>query len=444
MRDDADRQAEEVVDGPHPLRVAPGEVVVDGDDVGAPARQPVEDRRQGRDEASCPRRSASRRSGPGGATIAPISWTSKWRMPSVRCIASRPAAKTSGIRSSRTACSRSLSRLRRALARSLRRSRSWWWSSSSDGSSGAASSRDLGADGVDPLADLVVGQGVELGLELVGAVDQGLDPATARGRWYRRIVRESAWPAEYRVACADPPADAIGPRISRSVRASDTGSTTKPLPLSTTHAGRRHRPPPAPDAAPTIIGLPTIDVLRSTCRHRPPWRRWGTAPPSARPRRTRGPFPARGRRTRSATRCIVAPGRRRAARGSRRVRPWRGLVTAVPGSRPVPGHDGCRRCVGEVLAAVAGDDDRERDQPERQPERDRPRTSRSGSSPGWRARGSLPPLSDAPQRGERSWLCQFSSVTARGSRPPLPSGRWSCRLMGLRWCRSGAGRGGHR
>ena len=36
--------------------------------------------------------------------------------------------------------------------------------------------RDLGADDVDPLADLLVGEGGELGLQLVGLVDERLDP----------------------------------------------------------------------------------------------------------------------------------------------------------------------------------------------------------------------------------------------------------------------------
>ena len=87
---------EEVEDRAHPLRVAPGEVVVDGHDVDAAAGQRVEDRRPAARPGSCPRRSASRRSCPGGGRRAPISWTSKWRIPSVRFIASRVIAKTSG------------------------------------------------------------------------------------------------------------------------------------------------------------------------------------------------------------------------------------------------------------------------------------------------------------------------------------------------------------
>ena len=48
--DDADGQAQEPVDPAHPLRVAPGEVVVHGDDVHALALEGVQVRGQRRDE----------------------------------------------------------------------------------------------------------------------------------------------------------------------------------------------------------------------------------------------------------------------------------------------------------------------------------------------------------------------------------------------------------
>src|SRR3990167_1983333 len=48
--DAADGEAEEAVDGPHPLAVALGEVVVDGDDVHALARERVEISRGGGDQ----------------------------------------------------------------------------------------------------------------------------------------------------------------------------------------------------------------------------------------------------------------------------------------------------------------------------------------------------------------------------------------------------------
>ena len=87
-----DGQAEEAVDLAHPLGVALGQVVVDGDDVDALAGERVEIDRQGRDQrlafagvhfgdlASC-------------RTMPPISCTSKWRWPSVRLAASRTVAK---------------------------------------------------------------------------------------------------------------------------------------------------------------------------------------------------------------------------------------------------------------------------------------------------------------------------------------------------------------
>ena len=64
--DAADRQAEERVDLAHPLGVAAGEVVVDGDDVDAPAGQGVQVDGHRARRASCPRPSSSRRSCPGG------------------------------------------------------------------------------------------------------------------------------------------------------------------------------------------------------------------------------------------------------------------------------------------------------------------------------------------------------------------------------------------
>ncbi len=65
--DHADGEAEEAVDLAHPLGVAAGQVVVDGDDVDALALQARSGRRAGSPPASCPRRSSSRRSGRGGA-----------------------------------------------------------------------------------------------------------------------------------------------------------------------------------------------------------------------------------------------------------------------------------------------------------------------------------------------------------------------------------------
>ncbi len=90
MHDDADREAEEAVDAPHPFRVAAGEVIVHRNDMHALAGKRVEIDRQGRDQrlASPVRISAMPLS---CSTMPPINCTSKWRWP--KC-ASRPRARS--------------------------------------------------------------------------------------------------------------------------------------------------------------------------------------------------------------------------------------------------------------------------------------------------------------------------------------------------------------
>ena len=108
-------------------------------------------------------------------TTPPISWTSKWRIPRVRCIASRAAAKTSGRTSSRalsTSATVASCRLFAELAAAL--------GVEALGLLGGqrllvGDLADLLADLVDALADLVVRERGELLLELVGAIDVGLD-----------------------------------------------------------------------------------------------------------------------------------------------------------------------------------------------------------------------------------------------------------------------------
>ena len=92
MHDDADRQAEELVDAAHPFGVALGEIVVDGDDMHALAGERVEVDRQRRDQRLA---FAGAHLGDGAwcSTMPPISCTSKGRMPSTRRAASRTVAK---------------------------------------------------------------------------------------------------------------------------------------------------------------------------------------------------------------------------------------------------------------------------------------------------------------------------------------------------------------
>ena len=128
-----------------------------------------------------------------------MSCSSKWRIPSVRTIASRAIANTSGRMSSRASRIAWFSRFRRALASSRRRSRSGWWSSSSVGSSGEDRLAELVADRREPLADLRVGQGLDLFLEIVGLVDERLDPLQLTVVRIDEPGKESqAWAVKYR------------------------------------------------------------------------------------------------------------------------------------------------------------------------------------------------------------------------------------------------------
>ena len=137
--DDADRQPEEVVDRPHPLRVAAGEVVVDGDEVRATAGQAVEREGQRRDE---------------GLALARLHLGD---LPLVEDHAAdeldvevahpeRPLARLTGRREDlgddvvEGPVDRLVLALAARLARSERRSLSAWLSSSSDGSSPSATS----------------------------------------------------------------------------------------------------------------------------------------------------------------------------------------------------------------------------------------------------------------------------------------------------------------
>ena len=98
--DDADLEAEEAVDLAHPLGVALGEVVVDGDEVHALAGERVEVGGQ-RETRVLPSPVFISATQPKCSAAPPMIWTSKWRWPSVRLPASRTAANASGRRSSR-------------------------------------------------------------------------------------------------------------------------------------------------------------------------------------------------------------------------------------------------------------------------------------------------------------------------------------------------------
>ena len=88
---------------------------------------------------------------------------------------------------------RSFSRLRRAFASSRRRSSSGWLSSSSDGSSGRRPRGSRRGCSAICVADLVVGQGLELGLEGVDLVDQRLEPSDLAVVRVDESGKEASW-----------------------------------------------------------------------------------------------------------------------------------------------------------------------------------------------------------------------------------------------------------
>ena len=168
---------------------------------------------------------------PSWRTVAPMSWTSKRRMPSVRFMASRVIAKTSGRTSSSAFWRRAFSRLRRSLVSSRRRSRSSWWSSSSDGSSGCGARADLVADLGELGADLLVGQRLEFGLERVGLVDQGLDASKLAVVRVDETGKESHGTVSIR-------SDRRNPRSGWTLGASPRSPCRSPRPGSGTSARR--------------------------------------------------------------------------------------------------------------------------------------------------------------------------------------------------------------
>ena len=123
MHDDADAHAEEMVDLAHPLGVAPGQVVVHGDDVHALAGERIEVDGQGGDQGLA---LAGLHLGDLAVVQHHAADHLHVEMPlaSVRCAASRTTAKASGSRSSSVAPSRQpFTELRRLGAQRLIRQR---------------------------------------------------------------------------------------------------------------------------------------------------------------------------------------------------------------------------------------------------------------------------------------------------------------------------------
>jgi hypothetical protein len=173
--DHPDAHAEEVVDGTHPLRVAPGEVVVDGHDVDAAAGERVEHGGERRDE----------RLALAGLHLGDLSLVEHDAAHDLDVVLAHPqgplhrlAAHREDFRGDLVEADwiRSFSFFRRAFASSRRRSRSGVVALVVRGLVGLRDLADLLADLVEPLADLVVAERGDLVLELVGLVDDWLEP----------------------------------------------------------------------------------------------------------------------------------------------------------------------------------------------------------------------------------------------------------------------------
>ena len=221
--DHAHRQAQEPVRGPHPLGVASGEVVVDRDDVGAAPAEAVEHRGQGRDEGLALAR-------PHLGDLALVERDGAHQLDVVLAHAHGPlhglAARGEDLGDDlvhggaqalvlalpaglgQVAAALQVGAVELVLGRLLR----------------LRGLEDLGADQVDPLADLLVGEGLVLGFELVRAIDERLDPAQLAVVVVEESWRGSAWPAEYRVRAREAPdSRAGGVRPSGAGRDLDAG-----------------------------------------------------------------------------------------------------------------------------------------------------------------------------------------------------------------------------
>ena len=203
--DHADGDAERVVDRLHPIGVAAGQVVVDGDEVDAVAGERVEEDGAGSRSASCPRRSSSRRS---RRRAGPCRRSAGRRSGAGRASACPPrgtSAKASGSRSSSDSPS------------SRARSRS---SSASLADLGVVEQLHLGLEAVDRLDALLVFLELLRLAEAQRAVDEspchrvreyrtpsharpyaGCSHAPARGD-AAQASRPRIWPTRRRVAAA--------------------------------------------------------------------------------------------------------------------------------------------------------------------------------------------------------------------------------------------------
>ena len=172
--DDPERQSEEVVDRPHPLRVAPREVVVHRDEVGAPADEAVERQGQRRDE-----RLALARLHLGDPALVEDDAADELHVEVAHAQRSPAGLAGGGEDLGDRVVERGLDALVLALPPRLGEVAPPLGIGVVElvvgGLLRLGDLADVGLDGIDPLADLEVGEGLVLRLELVDLVDQRLE-----------------------------------------------------------------------------------------------------------------------------------------------------------------------------------------------------------------------------------------------------------------------------
>ena len=216
MLDDAHREAQAVVDGAHPLRVALGQVVVDGDDVDAAAGHGVERGREGCHEGLAL----------AGLHLGDLALVEHDAAHELHVEGAHAQLASADLAGGREDVRQDLVEgLLEALAcppagaarrRSARRSLSAVWTSSSDGSVGGAASRTSSRTVGHLGPDLLVGEGLVVRLEVVDAGHDGPQPVEVGFVAAADEAGEDAahGSPKYRLPC--PRTRAAAPRAGRS------------------------------------------------------------------------------------------------------------------------------------------------------------------------------------------------------------------------------------
>ena len=261
---------------------------------------------------------------------------------------------------------------------------------------------DVGPDQVDPLADLRVGEGLVLGLELVRAIDERLDPAQLAVVVVEELGEEAHGRLSIGCRAREAPDSRGRGRGRRSGAGRDLGAGVRVGHHDV--AGKRLE-----------AGVGDGDAVRAALRRRTratstAGAGTGTATPPPQASLTHGPPFAPFQPAATRVPCGKAIAVSAASAKTRAVPPPRTPVQTrirfmmLPGRRlrAIRFPSGLRLRRASTGPSVAGHDQPEGDEPRGPPRTPPTAPSRWGSSPGSRAPAGGRPCSAAPQRGERS------------------------------------------